>query len=85
MITKDSLHVRKSVTNIKDYANQKGLRLSFDSHEKQFYFRLFDKRFSKKKMLKQFTGSWDAPMHTEQNFDMVLEGVHKYLLDYRKV
>ena len=81
---KNSIYVKNSVDNLREYAKQKGLKLVFRNNPTNagdFCFFIYKK--SGGSYLVGYDGYWSANYNESTSFDRCWDAAHKFISNYK--
>lgn len=82
---KNSIYVKNSVENLRDYAKLYGLKLVFrntPTNAGDFCFFIYKAGLVKSRYLVGYDGSWNAPTNSNISFDHCWDAAHKFISNY---
>ena len=85
---KNSLYIKNSVDNLREYAKKHGLKLVFrnaTTNAGDFCFFIYKPHFGgyHTRYLVGYDGSWDADRNSDISFDRCWDAAHKFISNYK--
>jgi hypothetical protein len=82
-MNKNSIYVKNSVDNLREYANKKGLKLVFRNNPTNAGdFCFFIYKMTGGRYLVGYDGYWDAKPTEVTSFDRCWDAAHKFISNY---